>query len=51
MPGAVQGASAGRAMEHYRRLMKASRDGNWTRFGQELDALGKVLQELKQQGK
>ena len=51
MPGEVQGASAGRAMEHYRRLMKASRDGNWTRFGQELDALGKVLQELKQQGK
>lgn len=45
-PDALGGSPAGKAMEHYRRMLKASRDGNWTRFGLEIDALGKVLRKL-----
>ena len=45
-PEGVLGGGKSRAMAHYQRLLKASKEGNWARFGRELQALGKVLQEM-----
>jgi hypothetical protein len=46
-PGASGGQTlAKQAMQHYNALLEASRQGDWTRFGRELDLLGKVLREL-----
>ena len=42
---------AAKAREHYDRLIKASRDGNWTGFGMELQALGDALRKLERAAK
>lgn len=35
------------ALDHYRRALKAQRDGNWTLYGEELGKLGTVLEQLE----
>ena len=40
---------AARAQRHYDALREAAAAGDWTRFGQELDALGESLRALEQQ--
>jgi uncharacterized membrane protein (UPF0182 family) len=40
---------AARAQHHYDALREAAAAGDWTRFGQELDALGESLRTLEQQ--
>ena len=40
---------AARAQRHYDALREAAAAGDWTRFGQELDALGESLRTLEQQ--
>ncbi len=46
-PSALPGQSlAKQALQHYNAAMEATRQGDWTRFGRELDQLGKVLREL-----
>jgi uncharacterized membrane protein (UPF0182 family) len=37
---------AQRAARQYRALSEAARSGDWARFGRELEALGKTLEEL-----
>ncbi len=34
------------ALDHYRRALAAQRDGNWALYGEELQKLGKVLEQL-----
>ena len=36
------------ALEHYRRAMKAQRDGNWGLYGDEIQRLGEVLERRNQ---
>ncbi|MDT8324018.1 MAG: UPF0182 family protein [Bacteroidota bacterium] len=38
------------AMEHYESAIRAQRDGDWTRYGEEIEKLKDVLQELVRQG-
>jgi len=38
---------AARARRHYQGLREAAGDGDWTRFGRELDELGRALRELE----
>ena len=35
------------ALDHYRRALKAQRDGNWALYGEEIEKLGKVLEQLE----
>jgi len=35
------------ALDHYRRALKAQRDGNWALYGEELEKLGKVLEQME----
>ncbi|MCH8077696.1 MAG: UPF0182 family protein, partial [SAR324 cluster bacterium] len=42
----VRGTLSERARGHYRTLSKARRDGDWARFGAELKALGRVIEEM-----
>ncbi len=42
----VGDAPASRAMAHYERMLRASQEGDWARFGEELDALGVQLRQL-----
>ncbi|HEX7926140.1 MAG TPA: UPF0182 family protein, partial [bacterium] len=37
---------ARQALGHYNAMLEATRQGDWTRFGREMDQLGKVLREL-----
>ena len=34
------------AQQHYTRALEAQREGNWTRYGEEIDRLGKVLEQM-----
>jgi len=43
--GAVQSLGA-QALQHYNALQDASRQGDWARFGRELELLGQALREL-----
>ncbi|MBI3993332.1 MAG: UPF0182 family protein [Candidatus Lambdaproteobacteria bacterium] len=45
-PMGVESGSA-RAMQHYEAMQRASREGDWSRFGRELEELGKTLRELQ----
>jgi uncharacterized membrane protein (UPF0182 family) len=47
-PGAAGalGDLAAEAQAHYRRAMQAQRDGDWARYGEEIKALGEVLERL-----
>ena len=38
---------AARARRHYQGLREAAGDGDWTRFGRELDGLGRALREIE----
>ena len=40
---------AARAQEHYRRAMKAQRDGDWALYGEEIRLLGDVLERMKRE--
>ncbi len=44
------GALAERAQDHYSRALRAQRDGDWTRYGQEIERLGEVLEEMQDSG-
>ncbi len=48
LPGSPTGGSAlGRqAMQHYNAMQEASRQGDWGRFGRELEQLGNALRQL-----
>ncbi|HUF27054.1 MAG TPA: UPF0182 family protein [Gemmatimonadaceae bacterium] len=39
-----------RAQEHYDRAVAAQRNGDWTRYGEELERLGEVLRQLRGAG-
>jgi uncharacterized membrane protein (UPF0182 family) len=39
------------ALDHYDQLIRASREGDWARFGRELNALGEQLRRLTPPGK
>jgi uncharacterized protein len=45
-PRASVSASTRQAMLHYNAMQDAAKQGDWTRFGKELDALGKSLRDL-----
>ncbi|MEE8394705.1 MAG: UPF0182 family protein, partial [bacterium] len=49
--GVGQTSPERKALGHYRDLLKASREGDWARFGRDLNALGRVLQDLAGRGK
>jgi uncharacterized protein len=38
---------ATRAREHYDRAMQAQRAGNWAQYGQEIEQLGRVIEEMR----
>ena len=44
------GSLASRAQGHYARAIRAQRDGDWARYGQEIERLGAVLEELQAGG-
>jgi uncharacterized membrane protein (UPF0182 family) len=44
--GGALDALAVKAREHYDRAIQAQREGNWARYGEEIAALGKILQEM-----
>ena len=39
---------AARAADHYRRALKAQRDGDWALYGEEIQKLGRVLEQMEQ---
>ena len=41
-------AAARQAMQHYNAVQEAAKQGDWTRFGRELDALGRTIREMAQ---
>ncbi len=45
-PGVADTLST-QALDHYRRALKAQRDGNWALYGEEIDKLGKVLSQME----
>ena len=48
---AATGSLSQRARSHYQTLDQARRDGDWTRFGVELKALGRVIEEMNRAAK
>ena len=46
-PPSAQDALTARALEHYRRALQAQRDGNWATYGEEIQKLGKVLEQME----
>lgn len=45
-PAELEGDLASRAQTHYENAVKAQRDGDWARYGDELQRLGEVLKQL-----
>jgi uncharacterized protein len=45
-PPADAGALATQARQHYERALEAQRAGDWARYGEEIKALGEVLQRM-----
>ena len=39
---------ATQAQDHYTRALEAQRDGNWTLYGEEIQRLGQILEELQE---
>jgi len=39
---------AGQAQDHYSRALDAQRQGNWSQYGEEIEQLGEVLEELRE---
>jgi uncharacterized protein len=46
-PGAATDALSLQALDHYRRALRAQREGNWALYGEEIEKLGKVLEQLE----
>ncbi len=49
-PSAIDGLStplARQAQEHYTRALQAQRNGDWSQYGEEIDRLGELLQQLQ----
>lgn len=40
------GGLVSQAGDHYRRALQAQRDGNWAQYGEEIEQLGQVLEQL-----
>ena len=45
-PGAPTGGLVSQAGDHYRRALQAQRDGDWAQYGEEIEQLGQVLEQL-----
>ena len=41
-------ALASRAQDHYALALEAQREGDWTQYGEEIEQLGEVLEELQE---
>ena len=39
---------ARQANEHFQNMTQAQRDGDWAKYGQELDALGRIIKQMDQ---
>ena len=48
--GAAPTGLAEQAQDHYARALRAQRDGDWARYGQEIERLGEVLEEMQDSG-
>ncbi len=46
-PPSTPDALTARALEHYRRALQAQREGNWAAYGEEIQKLGKVLEQME----
>jgi len=44
---AAAGELAVRAREHFERALKAQREGNWALYGEEIEKLGKVIEQMR----
>ena len=45
-PAEPPGGLVSQAGDHYRRALEAQRDGNWAEYGEEIEQLGQVLEQL-----
>ena len=45
-PAAGPGRLVSQAGDHYRRALQAQRDGDWAEYGEEIEQLGEVLEQL-----
>ena len=45
-PTAAPGRLVSQAGDHYRRALQAQRDGDWAEYGEEIEQLGEVLEQL-----
>jgi uncharacterized membrane protein (UPF0182 family) len=43
-------ALAAQARDHYQRAIQAQKAGNWAQYGQEIEALGRVIEQMRAQG-
>ena len=43
----VSGTVAEQARDHYSRALQAQREGNWARYGEEIERLGEVLERME----
>ena len=46
-PAVATDTLSAQALDHYRRALRAQRDGNWALYGEEIEKLGKVLEQLE----
>ena len=44
-------ALAAQARDHYERAIQAQKAGNWAQYGQEIEALGRVIEQMRAAGK
>ncbi len=49
LPGGDNESLAAQAKQHYDRAIQAQRDGDWTRYGEELKQLGAALEQMSKQ--
>ena len=48
-PGGDNESLAAQAKQHYDRAIQAQREGDWTRYGEELKQLGAALEQMSKQ--
>ena len=46
--GSSSSELADQAQDHYSRALDAQRQGNWSQYGEEIERLGEVLEELRE---
>jgi hypothetical protein len=46
--GSSSSELADQAQDHYSRALEAQRQGNWSQYGEEIERLGEVLEELRE---